>query len=72
MSTQIIELISSQGIWALLSFILISYILKAQEKRDLKQGEREDKYQTIISHLTMEFELINLSVTEIRNKLKKR
>lgn len=69
MSTQIIELVSSQGIWALLSFILIYYILKAQEKRDLKQGEREDKYQTIISDLTTKLELIHLSVTEIKSKL---
>lgn len=69
MITQIIELASSQGIWALLSFILIYYILKDQEKRDLKQCEREDKYQAIISDLTTEFELIHLSVTEIKNKL---
>lgn len=69
MSNELIELVSSQGIWALLSFILIYYILKAQEKRDLKQDAREDKYQSLISDLTKKFELIHLDVAEIKNKL---
>ncbi|HCQ91535.1 MAG TPA: hypothetical protein DIU45_19835, partial [Clostridium sp.] len=47
MEGKLIELASSHGIWALLSVALIFYILKMQEKRDLKQEERELKYQEI-------------------------
>jgi len=42
----------SQGIWAILSVFLLFYILRAQEKRDQKQEEREQSYQDIISKLT--------------------
>jgi len=42
----------SQGVWAVLSIFLLFYILKAQEKRDQKQDEREQNYQDIISKLT--------------------
>lgn len=42
----------SQGIWAVLSVFLLFYILRAQEKRDQKQEEREKNYQDIISKLT--------------------
>ena len=52
MEEKILQLVSSQGIWATLSIILISYILKTQEKRDKKQYEREIEYQKIISELT--------------------
>ena len=52
MDEKIIQLMSTQGIWATLSIILISYILKNQEKRDKKQYERELEYQKIILELT--------------------
>lgn len=52
MEEKIIQLISSQGVWATLSIILISYILKNQEKRDKKQYEREKEYQKVILELT--------------------
>lgn len=52
MEQKIIELASSQGIWAVLSMILIFYILKNQEKRDMKQEERESRFQQIIIELT--------------------
>lgn len=42
----------SQGIWAVLSVFLLFYILKAQEKRDQKQEEREKNYQEIITKIT--------------------
>ncbi len=48
----------SQGIWAVLSIFLLFYILKAQEKRDLKQDEREKNYQDIISKLTDKFNIV--------------
>lgn len=69
MSEELINIVSSQGVWALLSFTLIYYILKAQEKRDIKQDEREKNYQSLIEELTKKFEQLYLGVTEIKNKL---
>ncbi|MBS4843203.1 MAG: UviB-like protein [Clostridium sp.] len=69
MSDEIIQIVSSQGVWTLLSFLLIYYIVKAQEKRDEKQDEREKNYQVLISELTEKFELIHSDVSQIKNKL---
>lgn len=55
---EILQVALKNGIWAALSIVLIFYILKAQEKRDLKQDEREKNYQEIISSLTEKFYLI--------------
>lgn len=52
MEKQLVELVSSQGIWACLTVILFFYTLRTQEKRDAKQEEREKKYQDIICQLT--------------------
>ena len=69
MSAELIEIFSSQGIWTLLSVLLIYYILNKQEERDKRQESREENYQKIISDLTSKFELIHLDVKEIKNKL---
>ncbi len=58
MENEVLKLASTQGIWAALSIALIFYILKAQEKRDIKQEERELKYQEIISNLTDKLNVI--------------
>lgn len=58
MESELFKIAASQGIWAALSVILILYILKAQEKRDIKQEEREKNYQEIISKLTERFNII--------------
>jgi len=58
MDVEILKLASSQGVWAALSVALIFYILKAQEKRDIKQEERERKYQEVISTLTDKLNII--------------
>lgn len=50
--SELISLVAPEGIWAILSFWLIFYIIRTQEKRDSKQDEREQKYQQIISDLT--------------------
>ncbi len=63
LENEIIKIAATQGVWAALSVILIFYILKNQEKRDLKQEERENNYQGIISNLT-----INLNVVEDMKK----
>lgn len=58
MEEKIIELASSQGIWTVLTIILVFYILKNQEKRDLRQEDRESKYQEIIASLTDKLSLV--------------
>ena len=49
---KLFELAATQGIWAALSVVLIFYILKQQEKRDISQDQRERKYQDVIANLT--------------------
>lgn len=74
MENELIKIASSQGIWATLSIFLIFYILKAQEKRDSLQGEREKKYQDIINKLTDEFNIITeikKDVSNIKEKIVK-
>ncbi len=58
MEEKILELASTQGIWTVLTVALIFYILKNQEKRDLRQEDREKKYQEIISNLTDKLNLV--------------
>lgn len=58
LESEIFKLAASQGIWSALTVILIFYILKAQERRDSKQEEREKNYQSIISSLTEKLNLV--------------
>lgn len=58
MDSELLKLAASQGIWAILSVVLILYILKTQEKRDVKQDDREKNYQDIISKLTDKFNIV--------------
>ncbi|AOR22958.1 BhlA/UviB family holin-like peptide [Clostridium taeniosporum] len=72
MFDQLIKLATTQGIWTILSCVLIIYILKAQENRDLKQEEREKNYQDIIKQLTERLntlDSISSTVNEIRKKI---
>lgn len=72
LENELLKVATSQGIWALLSMSLLLYILKAQEKRDLKQEERELKYQEIISKLTEKFtivETIKKDVEDIKESI---
>ncbi len=74
MEENLYELATTQGIWALLSVILIFYILKAQEKRDVKQEEREKLYQNIIAGLNDKLDIvedIRDDIGEIKNYIKK-
>lgn len=59
MQNELIKLASTQGIWTALAVALIFYILKAQEKRDERQEEREMNYQDIISKLTEKFSILD-------------
>lgn len=74
MEEPLYELAKTQGIWALLSIVLIFYILKAQEKRDTRQEERESSYQAIISGLSEKLNIvedIKNDISEIKKSLKK-
>jgi len=54
--------------------MMILYIIKTQEKRDLRQEEREKNYQNIISSLTDKLKLvedIKDDVTQIKSLLNK-
>lgn len=69
MNNAFFDVILSQGIWTILSFFLIFYIIKNQEKRDLVQEKRETNYQNIISELSQKFELIHNDLQEIKKKI---
>ncbi|MFD0736380.1 BhlA/UviB family holin-like peptide [Planotetraspora mira] len=55
---EVLKLASTQGIWSLLTVVLLIYILRAQEERDKKQEKREKNYQIIISKLTDKFNIV--------------
>jgi hypothetical protein len=72
--SKILELAATQGVWSALSVGLIYYILKNQEKRDLRQEERESKYQDIITTLSEKFNVVEgvkKNVEEIKVILEK-
>lgn len=66
MEVEVLELVASQGAWAVLTVGLILYVLKNQEKRDIRQEEREQKYQEIISNLTDKLNLIEDIRTDVQ------
>lgn len=51
MNNELFKLAASQGVWAALFVTLLFYVLK-------QNGQREQKYQEIISELTQKFECI--------------
>lgn len=75
MEGEVLKIATSQGVWAALSVVLIFYILKAQEKRDIRQEEREKNYQNILCKLTDKFNIIEdvkKNVEDIKNVLYKK
>ncbi|WMJ77680.1 MULTISPECIES: BhlA/UviB family holin-like peptide [unclassified Sedimentibacter] len=72
MEEKLFEVAATQGIWAVLSISLIFYILKAQEKRDTRQEEREKNYQNIITMLSDKLNIvedIKSDISEIKNNI---
>lgn len=59
MDNEIIKIASTQGIWATLAVALIFYIIRNQEKRDIRQEERETKYQHIIEILSDKLNILD-------------
>jgi hypothetical protein len=73
MEGELLKLAASQGICAALSLVLIFYILKTQEKRDIRQEEREKNYQDIILKLSDKLnslEHIEVDIQEIKEFMK--
>ena len=66
MNNDLLSFFVGDGIWALLSGILILYILKAQENRDDRQDARDIQYQTIISNLSESLK----NIEDIRDALR--
>jgi membrane protein implicated in regulation of membrane protease activity len=69
------ELATTNGIWALLSVVLIVYILKAQEKRDERQEEREKNYQSLIYSLSDKLNIVQEikdDILEIKSAINKK
>lgn len=72
MEGEIIKLASTQGIWTVLSVVLLFYILRNQEKRDQKQDEREAKYQDLLQRLTDQLNMVKEmrdDINDIKNHL---
>lgn len=65
MENQIIDAALSQGIWAVLSVVLLFYIIRTQEKRDEKQDEREKNYQQLLGDLSTKLNIVQ----EIKNDI---
>lgn len=66
MENEILKLAASQGIWALLSIILIFYMLKAQEKREVKEEEREKIYYNLINKLINKFSAMDVDEKDFK------
>lgn len=67
MENEVLTAALSQGIWAVLSVFLLFYILKAQDKRDQKQDERETNYQEIISKITDKLSLVEVVKKDVED-----
>lgn len=59
MEGTILDAALSQGIWAVLAIFLLLYVVKENEKRDLRQEEREKNYQAVIQQLTEKFNVLD-------------
>ncbi len=59
MEELMVQLIQSQGIWAVLFVFLLLYTIKKNDKLDELQDARERKYQELLLGLTAELSVIN-------------
>ena len=74
MESTLLEFSLTQGIWAAVAVFLFIYIFKSNEKRDQRQEEREEKYQSLLSEMTQKYDiLIHLQsdITQIKQHILK-
>ncbi len=72
MESELIKLASSQGIWTVLTVILLFYIIRNQEKRDQKQDDRESNYQDLLHELTLQLNIIKEikeEINDVKNRI---
>ncbi len=62
MEREVMQIMKTQGVFAVLFCFMLFYVLRENSKR-------EGKYQEIISNLTDKFEDIKDDVKEIKNKI---
>jgi len=55
----IVNLVQSQGIWAVLFVFLLLYTIKKNDKLDELQEARERKYQELLTQLTVKLSIVN-------------
>ena len=70
MGNDVLSYFVNDGIWALLSGILIFYILRTQEKRDERQDDRDKEYQTVITNLSESLKCVEEIRKILKDKLK--
>ena len=59
MEELIVNLVQSQGIWAVLFVFLQLYTIKKNDKLDELQEARERKYQELLTQLTVKLSIVN-------------
>lgn len=62
----------SQGLGYAMFIYLLFYVLKQQEKRDVKSEQREENYQKIISELSGKYSEIAKDVKEVKDYIFKK
>ena len=62
----------SQGLGYAMFISLLFYVLKQQEKRDVKSEQREENYQKIISELSGKYSEIAKDVKEVKDYIFKK
>lgn len=71
MEKDLIQMATTQGIWAVLSIFLIIYTLKTQEKRDIANNEREKSYQNTINNLSEKINDLANIIKSLKDDIKK-
>ena len=63
----VINLVQSQGIWAVLFVFLLLYTIKKNDKLDELQEAREKRYQELLMDLTTKLSIVNTMNDKIDN-----
>jgi hypothetical protein len=73
MSEEIIKLAANQGLWAVLAVVLLFYVLKQNEKREMGYQNTIKENQSIISSLSnainLDLHSVKDDIREIKEKL---
>lgn len=55
----ILQLVGTQGIWAVLFVFLLLYTIRKNDNLDRQQDAREEKYQQLLAELTASLAVVN-------------